>query len=259
MLLAAALALTPQEERGAQERPQLSALRDNTALRSKLAPAAAGVAPGAGALVDGPTAVLKLCWGILGGLLQQGQAPAAAAAEEARRSLLEATASGALRYLRHLFSAPYFKLDDAVHQQVVSCVVYRLVGQALQADTATGGAMVKAAAERCMAPFRRSGATAGIPSGPPGTPGGMPGTPGGAFGFGASAFSPAPLPSQQQQQLVDGVGAAQRGDHLGHALALLAAAFGVHPQLWLNPDQPSAMVSCIISCLIQCLCECKSV
>ena len=34
---------------------------------------------------------------------------------------------------------PLFKLDDGVHQEVVACVVYRLVGQALQADQAVGG------------------------------------------------------------------------------------------------------------------------
>jgi hypothetical protein len=34
---------------------------------------------------------------------------------------------------------PFFKLDDALHQEAVSCVVYRLLAQVLLADQAISG------------------------------------------------------------------------------------------------------------------------
>ena len=142
-------------------------------------PLPVGQAAGPPAIADGPSAVLHLSWGLLQCLLhQQGGGGGGAggqpqqhpqAGEEARKPLLEGAAAGAFAYLRQVwlgggvggsfssiprsrpkpspdlppspqvFAMPLFKLDDGVHQEVVACVVYRLVGQALQADQAVGG------------------------------------------------------------------------------------------------------------------------
>ncbi len=123
------------------------------------------------------------------------------ATEEGRRALLDGSAGGALKYLRHIFMSPYFRLDDGILQELVSCVAYRLVGQMLQADAVLGGALSKAAAERCLAPFR---AVAGAGAG-------------------------------------ETQGSRRVGDHYGHVLGLLASCFTAHPQLWLNPVQPCAL------------------
>ena len=37
------------------------------------------------------------------------------------------------------FSGAYYKLDDSVHQELVACVVFRLVGMFLEADAMLAG------------------------------------------------------------------------------------------------------------------------
>ncbi|MEW5318151.1 MAG: hypothetical protein WDW38_009396 [Sanguina aurantia] len=79
VLLAAALALTPQDERASLEKPALAALVSDPAVKQRVAAGASAAGP------DGASAVLRMCYGLL-----------PQAADESRRLLLESLGSGAL-------------------------------------------------------------------------------------------------------------------------------------------------------------------
>ena len=125
-----------------------------------------------------------------------------------------------------IFSTPLFKLDDALHQEFVSCVVYRLIGQALQADQAAGGALTRALGDR-FTPAGRRAAPSLAAAAAPTTPGGF------------SAFFPTST-THHPGQTLDPANPPAGVDHTGSVIGLLAAVFAVHPQLWLAVDQPFA-------------------
>ncbi|KAL6745298.1 hypothetical protein V8C86DRAFT_3124079 [Haematococcus lacustris] len=236
LVLSTSLALTPQEERGSQEREELAALLASQALRDRLFPpggpppgavsgqpgptprgppsplhpmsspssapaaAAAGAASGASARLDLAPAVLRLSWGVLLGLAGAGPAQL----EEARKLLAEAAPSATFTQLKQLLQGTDFKREEALHQEVVACCCYRLLGQALQADSRLDRPMNRALLERSLAVVKRSGG-------------------------GALTFSP----------LAPGDPSLHH-DHAGSLLGFLATVFSVHPTLWLAPDEAFA-------------------
>eukprot|EP00798_Chlamydomonas_sp_ICE-L_P006431 gene6431-3060_t len=152
VMLCCSLALTPQEERGSQEKQQLEELVANSAVKEKVAPptqsSTSVSAAGTGSTSTAPpgeswSAVLRLSWGLLATGLHVSSS---GSMDEAKRNLVDATAAGAFEALGQVFSCAYFKLDDSVHQELVACIVFRLVGMAL----------CKTLLDRCNSRLKRS-------------------------------------------------------------------------------------------------------
>ncbi|GAX76338.1 hypothetical protein CEUSTIGMA_g3784.t1 [Chlamydomonas eustigma] len=225
LLLCCVLTLTPQEGRGNQERSQLKALVDSAPLREKIMAVAGQDATSVGG------GTLRISWGLLQVLLHQQQGLPGPPSEDARKHILEGAAAGAFSFLRQVFDMPFFKLDDSLHQGAVSCVVYRLVAQALLADQAMSGSFARSLTERSMS--LRCKASPSYPNSSivqqlPSTPG----------AFQSHAFYPSTPPAHQGSAKTH---VPTGGDHLGTVIGLLAATFAVHPQLWLSSEQPVAM------------------
>lgn len=83
---------------------------------------------------DGTSAVLRMCYGLLQVTVHLPQPP-----DEARRILLESLGSGSLSHLRTIFTTPFFLMDSGPHQEMVACVVLRLVKALLHSDSAFTG------------------------------------------------------------------------------------------------------------------------
>lgn len=134
VLLSCLLALTPQEDRGTQERQALMQLASSQAIQSKIIPAAAS---GSFSLpTDGFSAALRLAWGVLQSHCSMSdQAVSSPLSQEAKKNVIDAVGAGALSFLKQSFSAPYFKCDDLSHQQIVASAIFRFVGQLFFADS----------------------------------------------------------------------------------------------------------------------------